>query len=307
MRVIVLGSAAGGGLPQWNCACANCTRARAGDPAVRARTQSSVAVSADGRRWVLLNASPDLRMQMAAAPALAPPDPPRSTPLAGVLVTNADIDHVAGLLSLRESQPFVLYATARVHAILDANPVFDSLGRAVVRRRTVGIGEAAVLEDADGGPTGLKAVLFPVPGKVALYLEGGRAEHELAGGAGDTVGVEIEGGGRRILYVPGCARIEDGLLERARGADLLLFDGTLWEDGEMVRLGLGAKTGRRMGHVSVSGPEGALARFAGVPVGRRVFIHLNNSNPLLAEDSPEREAVRRAGWEVAHDGLEIVP
>jgi pyrroloquinoline quinone biosynthesis protein B len=307
MRMIVLGSAAGGGLPQWNCACANCTRARAGDPAVRPRTQSSIAVSADGRRWVLLNASPDLRMQMAAVPALAPPRPPRSTALAGVLVTNADIDHVAGLLSLREAQPFVLHATGRVHSILDSNPVFDSLNRTLVRRRTIEVGEPVELEDADGEPLGLTATLFPVPGKVALYLEGGRSESELAGEAGDTVGVEIAGGGKRILYVPACARIEEDLLRRVRGADLLLFDGTLWEDGEMVRMGLGAKTGRRMGHVSVSGEDGAIAGFAGVPVGRKVFIHLNNSNPLLAEDSPEHEAARRAGWEVAHDGQEIEP
>ncbi|HSK41204.1 MAG TPA: pyrroloquinoline quinone biosynthesis protein PqqB [Arenibaculum sp.] len=305
MRMIVLGSAAGGGLPQWNCACANCTRARAGDPAVRPRTQSSIAVSADGRRWVLLNASPDLRQQMAAAPALAPPYPPRSTALAGVLVTNADIDHVAGLLSLREAQSFVVHATARVHSILDANPVFDSLDRSLVRRRTIGIGASVDLETADGEATGLSATLFPVPGKVALYLEDARAEHDLAGEAGDTVGVEIRGGGKRILYIPACARIDDDLLERARGADLLLFDGTLWEDGEMVRMGLSAKTGRRMGHVSVSGADGTIARFAGVAVGRKVLIHLNNSNPLLADDSPERAAATRAGWEVAYDGQEF--
>lgn len=307
MRLIVLGSAAGGGLPQWNCACDNCARARSGDPAVRPRTQSSVAVSADGARWVLLNASPDLRAQMAAVPALAPPRPPRSTALAGVLVTNADIDHVAGLLSLREAQPFALHATARVHSILDGNPVFDSLDRRLVRRRTIESGRPVELTDAGGEPTGLRATLFPVPGKVALYLEGARETGDLAGEAGDTVGVEIEGAGRRILYVPACARIEDDLLARARDVDLLLFDGTLWEDDEMVRMGLGAKTGRRMGHVSVSGPEGTIARFADVPVGRKVLIHLNNSNPLLADDSPERAAALRAGWEVAHDGQEMAP
>lgn len=308
MRVVVLGSAAGGGLPQWNCGCGNCRRARAGDPAVPARTQSSVAVSADGARWVLLNASPDLRQQMAATAVLAPPEgAPRGSPVAAIVLTNADIDHVAGLLTLREGQPFALHASARVHAVLGANPIFDALDRARVPRVALDLGRRTPLSDAAGAPIGLDVTLFPVPGKVPLWLEGGRAEAELAGEEGDTVGVEVTDGRRRMLYVPACARITPALADRVRGADLLLFDGTLWDDREMIRQGLGPKTGARMGHMSVGGPEGSLALLEGVGARRRAFIHMNNSNPLLAADSPERAAVAAAGWEVASDGQEFRP
>ncbi|WP_207486042.1 pyrroloquinoline quinone biosynthesis protein PqqB [Arenibaculum pallidiluteum] len=308
MRIVVLGSAAGGGLPQWNCGCANCRRARAGDPAVPARTQSSIAVSADGLRWALFNASPDLRQQVAATPALAPPDGAlRGTPLASVVLTNADIDHVAGLLSLREAQPFALYASGRIHAVLEANPIFDVLDRDRVPRRALELGGAVPLSDAAGAPIGLEVTLFPVPGKVPLWLEGGRPAEELAGEAGDTVGVEVTDGRRRLLYVPACARVTPALLDRLHGADLLLFDGTLWDDEEMVRQGLGPKTGPRMGHLSVGGPQGSIAALREARVRRRAFIHLNNSNPLLAADTPERAAAAAAGWEVASDGQEFIP
>jgi len=309
MRVIVLGSAAGGGIPQWNCGCENCRRARAGDPAVPARTQSSMAASADGARWLLCNASPDLRQQAAATPALHPqPGARRGTPISAVLLTNADIDHVAGLLSLRESEPFALYASARIHAAVDANPIFEALDRTKVVRRTIELGEPTRIADAAGEPLGLQVTLFPVPGKVALWLEGGGQDPAaLAGQAGDTVGVELSDGARRVCYVPGCARVTAEFKDRIAGADLLLFDGTLWDDDEMVRLGLGPKTGARMGHIAVGGPEGSIAALRDVPLGRRAFVHLNNSNPLLAADSRERAEAAAAGWEVASDGQEFRP
>lgn len=299
MRVIVLGSAAGGGFPQWNCDCPNCRRARSGDPAAGCRTQCSLAVSADGERWFLLNASPDLRQQFTATPALHPrPGSPRHSPVEGVVLTNGDIDHVAGLLSLREGHAFSLYATPRILAVLDRNPVFDALDRDLVDRRQVALGAPITLGER------LTAELFAVPGKVPLYLEEGSPE--IGGETEDVVGVRIaEDGGASFFFVPGCARLSAGLARRLGGAPVVLFDGTLWQDDEMIRLGAGSKTGQRMGHMSVSGSGGSLAAFAGLEVGRKIYIHINNTNPMLLDDSPERAAVTAAGWEVAHDGMEV--
>ena len=311
MRLIVLGSAAGGGFPQWNCNCANCQRARAGDPAAEPRTQSSLAVSADGERWLLLNASPDLRQQIQATPALHPNPPEtsanalRHSPISAVLVTNGDVDHIGGLINLREGQPLALYASERVHAVLDANRVFEVLNREVVDRRTLELDARVPVRGADGDPLGIAVETFAVPGKVALYMEEDGRDH--AGSAGDTVAVRLvdEVRGTEVFYVPNCARIDDALARRLKGAAVVFFDGTLFRDDEMVRAGLSRKTGQRMGHVSMDGPDGALAGFEGLGVGRRIFVHVNNSNPALLADSPERARVEAAGWEVAHDGLEI--
>lgn len=292
MRAIVLGSAAGGGLPQWNCGCRNCALARAGD--IPAATQSSIAVSADGRSWAVLNASPDIRSQLAATPALHPRGP-RETPLEAVLLTNGDIDHVAGLLGLREKQPFVLHATAEILDVLSANPVFEALDGTLVGRR------AQALDAPFELLPGLTAELFAVPGKVPLYLEGEAVVTDLEGE--QTVGVRLEAGRGAIFYIPGCAAVTPSLAERIAGARAVFFDGTLWEDDEMIRAGLGAKTGRRMGHVSMNGPAGAIAAFAALGVGRKVFVHMNNSNPVW-RPGPERAAAEAAGWEIAFDGME---
>lgn len=305
MKLVVLGSAAGGGLPQWNCACVNCERARAGDPHVKPRSQASVAVSADGERWFVINASPDLRQQIGAAPQLHPKQGLRHSPIAGVLLTGSEIDQVAGLLTLREGQSLALYATAEVHTILDANPVFEALNRSRVERRRVALETPVDLADVRGEAAGLRVELFPVPGKVPLYLEGDRDPGDMRGVAGDTVGVSISAGGRRALYIPGCAAVDSDLLARAEGADLLLFDGTLWDDQEMIRLGLSQKTGRRMGHISVSGEDGSMTALAGATTRRRVFIHINNSNPLLDDASEQRRQANAAGWDVAFDGQEF--
>jgi pyrroloquinoline quinone biosynthesis protein B len=296
VRIIVLGSAAGGGFPQWNSACAVGGRAWRRDPAARWRTQCSLAISADGERWVLLNASPDLRQQILATPALHPQAAPRHSPIAAVLLTNGDIDHVAGLLTLRESHTFDLYATAAILDVLAANPIFDALNPAYVARHRLALDEAIEV-------AGLKILAFAVPGKVALYLE--RGEPVIGGEGEDTIGLEVRAGGKRFYFVPGCARLTDGLAVRLENAPLIFFDGTLWSDDEMVRSGTGAKTGARMGHISVSGPDGSLAALASLGAGRKVYIHINNTNPMLLDDSPERAAVLRAGWEVAHDGMEV--
>lgn len=292
MRIIILGAGAGGGLPQWNCGCVHCNAARAGR--LDAMSQSSLAVSADGETWAILNASPDIRAQLAATPALHPSGP-RALPLRSVLVTNGDIDHVAGLLTLRESQGFDLFATPAIHAVLDANPVFGALNPDLVTRRALALDRAADLAP------GLGATIFAVPGKVPLYLEGDTVQTDLL--AETTVGVELSANGRRALYIPGCADLPDWLAQRIAGADLVLFDGTLWSDDEMIRAGLGTKTSRRMGHLPVSGPEGSLARLTAP--ARRVYVHVNNSNPLCDPASPESAQVRAAGWQVAHDGMEI--
>jgi pyrroloquinoline quinone biosynthesis protein B len=296
LRAIVLGAAAGGGLPQWNCGCANCVAARAGR--IPALTQSSLAASADGETWAILNASPDIGRQLLAAPQLHPRGP-RDTPVRAVVLTNGDIDHVAGLLALREKQPFDLFMTRGIADVLDANPIFEALDRELVRRRPI------ALDRPEEIAPGLTAALFGVPGKVPLFMEEGEVETELEGE--QTVGVELSAGGRRLFHIPGCARLTPALAERLDGADAVLFDGTLWSDDEMIRLGLGSKTGRRMGHMPISGPEGAIAAFRGLGVRRKVFVHVNNTNPVLDPASAERAEAEAAGWEIARDGLEIAP
>jgi pyrroloquinoline quinone biosynthesis protein B len=304
IQVLVLGSAAGGGFPQWNSNAPACRRARAGDPAAEPRTQSSLAISCDGASWFLLNASPDLRSQIEHNRALHPRAGLRSSPIAGVVLTNADVDHVAGLLTLREGHPFVLYATARVHAVLRANSIFSVLDPATVRRVEVELERPFALRSADDREAGMSVEMFAVPGKVPLYLE-----TTAAPAAGDTVGLRIseEGNpGPAFFYIPGCAAVTAELARRVEGAALLFFDGTLWQDDELVRAGIGYKTGRRMGHISIAGAGGTLAAFAPLAIGRKILIHLNNSNPVLLADSAERAQVAAAGWEVARDGMEIV-
>ena len=296
LRIRVLGSAAGGGFPQGNCLCPNCRLAGQGDPRVRPRTQSSLAISADGNRWLLLNASPDLRQQIFANSCLHPRGATRQTPIAGVFLTNGDVDHLAGLLTLREQQAFTIYASTSVLE-QTKHGVFAVLNPHLVQRMPVAL-EARI----DMG-LGFTIQPFAVPGKVPLYLEGERVE--IGGETDSTIGVDIVCGQRRAIVIPGCAEVSDDVLRRVEDADVLFFDGTTFSDDEMVRMGLSQKTAWRMGHCAIDGERGSLARFAGSKIGQRVYTHINNSNPILVEDSPERARVEAAGWIVAHDGLEI--
>jgi len=306
MRVRVLGAAAGGGFPQWNADSEACRRARRGDPTARPATQASIALSADGERWILVNASPDLRQQIEANRCLHPSGGRRSSPIAAVVLTNADVDAVAGLLHLREGTPFAIYGHPRVLRVLDDNPVFAVVNRELVPRRRLDPGEPVDLADSGDLPLGPTVLPFLAPGKVPLYLEdGAAAQIDTESTEGDTLGLEISLDGRRMVYLANCARITAAVRERIDGADLLFMDGTLWRDDEMIAQGVGSKTGRRMGHISMSGPQGAIAGLRDLRVGRRVFIHVNNTNPALLADSPERAELVRAGWEVAHDGMEL--
>jgi len=296
LTAIVLGSAAGGGFPQWNCCCVVCRLAWAGDTRVRSRTQASLAVSADGKNWVLINASPDLRQQLERAPALQPRDGTRGSAVKAVVLTGAEIDQVAGLLSMREREPFTICATAATLAALGGNSIFDALAPDVVKRRALVPGETADL------PGGLQAELFIVPGKAPLYLEG--ENPETASETAANVGVEMSAAGARLLFIPGAAAVTLAMREHMARADVVFFDGTLYCDDEMIASGTGVKTGRRMGHMPIAGDDGTLAALASVP-GRRIFLHINNTNPILIDGSPERAAVERAGWQVAEDGMEI--
>ena len=308
MRVLVLGSAAGGGFPQWNSNDEPSRRVRAGDPQLLPRTQSSLAVSSDGQRWVLLNASPDLRQQINERRQLqpGPSDPGRSSPIAAVILTNADVDHVAGLLTLRESQPFALYGHPRVLDVLAENSIFNVLNPDFVRRRSLELDLAFPLHDAAGQPLGLDVTAFAVPGKAALWRED-NAQLDFGTRNGDTIGLAIHNPdtGNTLSYIPGCAAISKDVEQRLRGAAVVFFDGTLWRDDEMIVQGVGRKTGLRMGHMSCSGPDGSMAAFENLNVGRKVFIHINNTNPLLDSGSAERREAEQHGWEVAYDGMEI--
>ena len=297
LTAIVLGAAAGGGFPQWNCNCDICRLAWAGDARVRPRTQASLAISADRKRWTLLNASPDLRAQIQATPVLQLHEGKRGSPIEAVVLTGAEIDQTAGLLTLRERSPFTILGTAATLAAVAGNPMFGALAADVVRRRAVAPGERF----QPGG--GLTAEQFMVPGKVPLYLEGDNpatAEESAA-----NVGLEITDGRARLAYVPGAAAVPSALRERLARADAILFDGTLFTDDEMIRTGTGAKSGRRMGHMPIDGEGGSLAALAELNT-RRIYIHINNTNPIHVAGSPERRKVEAAGWEVAADGMEIV-
>jgi pyrroloquinoline quinone biosynthesis protein B len=301
MIIKVLGSAAGGGFPQANCNCRNCADVRAGKPDLSPRTQSALAVSSDGEHWLLLNASPDIRQQIAATPELAPRlgSGVRASPIAAVALTNGDVDHVAGLLSLRESLSFTLFASQRVLGALTANSIFNVLSSRHVARIALPLDERIEV------PGGLAIEAYAVPGKVALYLE--QASPGFGTREGDSIGLKVSDSatGAAFHYIPGCAGLDSSLARRLSGARLVLFDGTLYTDEEMIAQGLSEKTGQRMGHISMSGSQGSVAAFAALGVERRIYVHMNNSNPVLREDSPERAHIQRAGWEIGYDGMEI--
>ncbi len=308
VRIIVLGSAAGGGVPQWNCNCDVCRQAWRAAGAVRARAQSSIAVSADGHDWCIVNCSPDVRAQILANPPLHPAADrgPRHSPIKAVVLTNADVDHIAGLLTLREKQPFDVYGTEAVLGVIDRNPIFEVLDEQLVARHPFRVGEPfEPLAD-------LRIEAYRVPGKVALYLEkeamAGSGQLETAAETDHTVGLRISrsDGSASFHYIPGCAAMTPELAGRLRGSAAVFFDGTVWRDDEMAAHGLGPKTGQRMGHMHMSGETGAMAAFADLDVRRKIFVHINNSNPALIEGSRERAAAEAAGWEIACDGMEVV-
>ncbi len=253
-------------------------------------------MSPDGLNWAVLNASPDIRFQLSQAPSLFPTGL-RQLPICSVLVTNGDIDHVAGLLTLREMQAFTLFATQSIQDVLAQNPIFDALNASVVTRSSIALNEPFDLVP------GLETTLFPVPGKVPLYLEGDDVQTDLIGE--QTVGVELKSQDGTAYYIPGCATLTPDLRARIDGADLLFFDGTLWTDDEMVRAGVGQKTGKRMGHMSMDGPDGSIAALSDIGIGRKVFVHMNNTNPVLRPDSTERAKAQAAGWIIGQDGMEI--
>ena len=278
MQIRILGSGAGGGFPQWNCNCANCRAVRERRPGFKPRTQSSLAASADGVNWLLLNASPDLRQQIACTPQLSPraDDPVRASPIKAVALTNGDVDHISGLLTLREAQPFSVYAAGRVLEALGANPIFTILQTQLVPRIELPMGEAVAVKGA-GVALGLAIRAFPVPGKIALYLENANAPN-FGTTAGDTLGLEIveTKTGKSFFYIPGCAKIDEPLAARLKNAALVFFDGTLWHENEMIEQGLLGKTGSRMGHVNMSGEDGSIAAFAPLNVARKIYVHINN-------------------------------
>ena len=293
LRAIVLGAAAGGGFPQWNCRCAGCRLAWAGDPRARFRTQASVAVSGNDTDWVLLNASPDLTAQIHATPALQPQHGTRGSPITAVVLTGAEIDQVAGLLCLRERGDFTLYGPQRVLETIFANTLFSALNPESVCRETVALEQPFQL------PGGIEAQMFASPGKVPLYLENAAIERPEE----FNTGLELKKDGRTILFVPGAASVPPAVQARGKNADLIFFDGALYTDDEMIRMGAGSKTGRRMGHMPITGEGSSIGAFNGH--AKRVFLHINNTNPILIDGSPENRAVKEAGWDVGYDGMEF--
>ncbi len=306
LRVVVLGAAAGGGVPQWNCGCAVCLAARTRHPELQS-TQASIAISADGDHWFLINASPDLRQQLIATPQLHPaPGKLRHSPIAGVILTNGEIDAVAGLLSMREGWPFTIYAHARVLAILKSNSIFNVLGEKNVRREPIEVDEAFEPTLPDGSPSGIEILPFAVAGKSAWYLEG-KVHPAGEAGAGDTLGLRIrdKATGKFFYFLAACADVTEDIKSRLAGAPLVFFDGTVWRDDELITAGLGSKTGQGMGHIAMSGDTGAIAALSGLGIDRKIFLHINNSNPALLRDSAERKAAEQAGWQIPADGTEI--
>jgi pyrroloquinoline quinone biosynthesis protein B len=307
LRVVVLGAAAGGGVPQWNCGCAVCLAARTEHPELES-TQASIAISADDGHWFLINASPDLRQQLIATPHLRPEAGKlRHSPISGVILTNGEIDAIAGLLSMREGWPFTIYAHPKVLSILNANSIFNVLNEKNVRRQPIEVDKTFAPTLPDGSPSGIEILPFAVPGKSPWYLEGEvhpAADH----GPGDTIGLRVDDKttGKYFYFLAACAAVNDDLRSRLAGAPLIFFDGTVWRDDELIAAGLGNKTGQGMGHIAMSGDHGAIESLAGLDIGRKIFLHINNSNPALLRASPEREIAERAGWQIPADGTEIV-
>ncbi len=299
MHVVVLGSAAGGGVPQWNCGCRNCAGFRAGTIIATARTQDSVAVSADGEHWFLLNASPDILGQIRGTGVLSP-RAPRHSPISGIVLTNGDLDHTLGLFSLRESTPLTLYATGTVARDLEVkNAIFRTLRRFPTQAtwRPLVVSEAQALLLPSGAPSGLTVTPFAAKGKRPVHLEG-----EGAPSLEDNVGLRISSAGKTLIYLTAAATVS-GLASELGSADVLLFDGSFWSSDELIVQGLGVSYAEDMAHLPIGGDGGSLVALAGIATPRKIFTHINNTNPILRGDSKERALVEGAGWEIAVDGM----
>lgn len=299
MQIILLGTAAGGGFPQWNCWCPSCRVARLEPGRALARTQSSAAVSADGRRWFLLNASPDVREQLARLP-IEPPPGPRHVPVAGVVVTDAELDHTLGIVLLREGRRLRLYLTCAVRQVLERDSSILPVTRAFAEVEVIELPPQdgpVPLAYPDGAASGLSVETFRVPAGPPRF-----ASEELPG---HTVGLVLRDAttGGSCAFVPGCGGLDDGLLGKLDAVSLALFDGTFWTDDELIRLGIGDRTARQMDHLPISGPGGSLERLARLRTPQRVYTHINNTNPILIEDSPERALVEAHGLVVGMDGM----
>jgi pyrroloquinoline quinone biosynthesis protein B len=303
VKLRVLGSAAGGGFPQWNCGCANCSGLRAGTLRARARSQESVALSADGERWFLLNASPEIRAQIESFAPLWP-RAKRHSPVSGVLLTNGDLDHCLGLLSLRESHPIRVWATETVRrGFAEPNAMVRTLERFPdqLRWTALALGRELPLVDLDGAETGLFVTALAIPGKLPLHLE-----RSATPSPEDNVGLRIRDArsGAVLAYLPAVAGPSPAVTAAVAGADCLFFDGTFWSSDELIEAGLGTRRAEDMAHWPVGGAAGSLEYLAKLS-GRRILIHVNNTNPLLRDDGSEQSAARAAGVEIAHDGLEL--
>jgi len=301
MHVHVLGSGAGGGFPQWNCNCDNCAGLRRGTLRARPREQSSIAISADGTDWVLVNASPDVRSQINGWRALQPGRARRDTGIRAVLLIDSQIDHATGLLILREGEPIELYCTEMVHQDL-------TTGLPLVRvlEHYCGVNWHPVPIDGSGfgipAAPGLRFTAVPLRSKAPPYSPHRHDPHP-----GDNIGLRVErvDDGRRLFYAPGLGGITGEVRREMDAADCLLVDGTFWTGDEMERCGVGHKRASEMGHLPQSGPGGMIEVLRGMPRPRKVLIHINNTNPILADDGPERAALAAEGIEVAFDGMDI--
>ena len=307
LKVLVLGSAAGGGSPQWNCNSEVSKAVRNGEEGTSIRTQSSIAVTTDDKNWFLFNASPDLGSQIIRNKQMHPKKDLRHSPIRGVVLTNGDVDHVAGLLSLRERQNLSVYAHKRVHSVLKDNSIFNVLNPDYVDRRNMEMNKEFELKDKEGKSSGIIVEAFEVPGKIALWLEDESKGDNFGTQEGDTIGLKIssELDSKSFYYIPACAKMTDDLRSKLYGSKLVFFDGTLWVNDEMASSKVGEKTGQRMGHMNNSGPDGTMAAFEDIDVDRKIFIHINTTNPILLTSSPERKEVESNGWEVSFDGMEI--
>jgi pyrroloquinoline quinone biosynthesis protein B len=307
VQIVLLGTAAGGGFPQWNCWCPPCRVARAEPARAHPRTQSSVAVSSNGIGWFLVNASPDIhgqikRLRLPPSPHYPPVGAagPRQLPIEAVVFTDAELDHSLGLLSLREAGALTVYATDAVTHVFEHDTRILPITRvfAAVKVISLPLDRAIPLRGSAGRDSGLSVKAFAVPGHAPRF-----ARHPRAGGL--TVGLlirETENGGT-LAYIPGCAALDQSVLEHLSRAQIVLFDGTFWSDDEMAKLEISPSTARSMGHLPISGTDGSLAVMAHLPARIRVYTHINNTNPILIEDSRERQAVREAGVIVGDDGL----
>jgi pyrroloquinoline quinone biosynthesis protein B len=302
MHILILGSAAGGGFPQWNCGCGNCVGVRNHKFPGKARSQAQIAISSDSSSWFLAGASPDLARQIEKSPQLHP-RASRDSPITGVVLSSADLDHVLGLLLLRELQPLRVYAASSVLSILrEENSMFGMLNRVEPQVVWTPINSESQfpLLSADGNDSGLRCEVLYLSGRYPKYVKAQAAKLDLAQ-AGAALFFK-SASGARVAYLPAVGNVNNALLEKIEGADLLLFDGTFWSDDELIRVQGGGETAHQMGHIPV---EESLSLLKDIKVGRRMFIHLNNTNPILNETSAEHRAVRQGGWEVAEDNWQL--